>query len=371
MSQSPAGGQVMTTAELENYPGFGRGSSGPQVISALTAHAREMGAELVFDQVQRVELADGRHALHGEKSTYQGRTMILAPGAEPRQLQVPGEKEFWGRGVSYCATCDAELYEGREVVVVGSGDAAVEEALYLTRFATRVSIAVVHEEGRVDANPSAFEKALGNKKIEWLWNSRVVEIVGEGSVSGVKLKNLRNGEEYRHQTDGVFVFIGITPHTDILRGMIELDRAGYIITDERMQTSRPGVFAAGDARAKYLRQVVTAVADGAIAAVAAEQYLEEWGWFTDEVQKAESPVLVGYYSPQEPESLDAMQQADLWTRREGRRIKLVRVDATRNHLMTERFKVSEVPSFLLFNQGEMVTSMRGGLDPDKLQRELH
>lgn len=370
VTKGPIGGQAVTTAELENYPGFGRGSTGPQVISALMDHAKQMGAEFIFDEAVDLEIDDRHKVLKGKKGDYRGRTLIIATGAEPRLLQIPGEKEFWGKGVSYCATCDAELYEDKEVVVVGSGDAAMEEALYLTRFASKVSLVVLHDEGHVDANPSTFEKALGNPKITWLWNSSVVSINGQEQVKSVTLKNLRSGDTAEYPTDGVFVFIGTEPHTGMLRDLIELDDNGYIKTDERMRTSRAGVFAAGDVRVKYLRQVVTAVADGAVAAVAAERYLDEWEFFEKEILKAAPPVLVGYYDPQRPASLDSMQQADLWTQKQGGKVKLVRVDASRNEMLTERYRLNTVPAFQLFRQGELKLTMRGRLDVEKLQQEV-
>ncbi|MDH7479297.1 MAG: FAD-dependent oxidoreductase, partial [Syntrophomonadaceae bacterium] len=251
VTKGPIGGQAVTTAELENYPGFGRGSTGPQVIEALMKHAQEMGAEFIFDEIESVEVDDEFKLLRGRKGEYRASALILAPGANPRLLGVPGEKELWGRGVSYCATCDAELYEDRRVAVVGSGDAAIEEALYLTRFASRVNVLVLHDRGHVDANPAAYEKAQGNPRISWVWNCQVERIIGRERVEGIAFKDLKSGQTHELPVDGVFVFIGTLPQTGMLKGLIDLDENGYIITDDRMRTSQPGVYAAGDARSKY------------------------------------------------------------------------------------------------------------------------
>lgn len=367
VTKGPIGGQAVTTAELENYPGFGRGSTGPQVIEALMKHAREMGAEFIFDEIDRVEIEDELKRLRGRKGEYRASMLILAPGANPRLLGVPGEKELWGRGVSYCATCDAELYEDRRVAVVGSGDAAIEEALYLTRFASQVSVLVLHDRGRFDANPAAHEKAQGNPRISWVWNCQVERIIGRERVEGVSFRDLKSGETHELPVDGVFIFIGTLPQTEMLKGLIDLDENGYIITDDRMRTSAPGVYAAGDARSKYLRQVVTAVADGAVAAVAAERHLEEWRFFSSEVLQSKSPVLVGYYHPQSRESLEALQQAEALIRERGRNLRLIRFDVSRSEMLVERFKISSVPMFQLFAGGKLRLTVDGFLKASQIE----
>ena len=212
--------------------------------------------------------------------------------AEPRVLGVKGEKELKGKGVSYCATCDADFYEDLDVVVLGNGDAAIEEAIYLTRFAAKVSIIVIHDEGILDATKVIQERAFRNEKIEFIWNSTLEEIKGDGIVEAVAVKNIKTGEVTELETNGVFIFVGTVPKTEMLKGKVELDQRGYIPTSEIMETNVDGVYAVGDVRVKYLRQVVTAAADGAIAAVAAEKYLQEEENFKNEVLEKELATAV-------------------------------------------------------------------------------
>jgi len=269
------GGQAATTMEMENYPGFYKHASGPGVMDEFLAHAQHFGAELIKGQVTELDLEGEIKTVKTRTGeTYQAKTVVLAPGSQPRTLGVKGEGPLRGKGVSYCATCDADFFEELDVVVVGNGDAAIEEAMYLTKFAESVTVIVIHGEGVLDCNKMSAEKAMKNPKIKWIWNSVLDEICGEELVEGVKVKNIKTGEVSEMEINGVFVFIGSVPTTDFLKGVVEMDKYGYIITNEKMETNIPGVYAVGDARVKYLRQVVTAAADGAIAAVTAEKFLE-------------------------------------------------------------------------------------------------
>ncbi|HHY91610.1 MAG TPA: thioredoxin-disulfide reductase [Clostridiales bacterium] len=275
------GGQIVNTEEIENYPGCVEGDSGLTLIERMSRQAERFGVEKAYDDIVEVDLSGEVKKVKGTKEEYQAKTVIIATGASPRPIGCPGEKEFVGKGVSYCATCDGPFFEGLEVYVVGGGDAAVEEALFLTKFARKVTI--IHRRDQLRAAKVIQEKAMANEKIHFIWNSVVEEIKGEGGIlNEILLKDVKTGEiksikaDEGDMTFGVFGFVGYVPQTEIFKGQIEMEN-GYIITDENMQTNIPGVFAAGDVRAKSLRQVVTAVADGAIAAVQAEKYLESKG----------------------------------------------------------------------------------------------
>ena len=269
------GGQAATTMEMENYPGFFRHTSGPQIMDEFLAHAQHFGAELIKGQVTELDLAgEVKRVKTRAGETYEAKTVVLAPGSQPRTLGVKGEGHLRGKGVSYCATCDADFFEELDVAVVGNGDAAIEEAMYLTKFAESVTVIVIHSEGVLDCNKMSAEKAMKNPKIKWVWDSVLEEIVGDELVEAVKIKNIKTKEITDMEINGVFVFIGSVPTTDFLKGAVEMDRHGYIVTSAKMETNIPGVYAVGDAIVKGLRQVVTAAADGAIAAVAAEKYLE-------------------------------------------------------------------------------------------------
>ena len=267
------GGQAAKTNEIVNYPGVLSDITGAEMMDNWAKHAGHFGAEIKKATVSDMDINGEIKILVTKKGVYKARVLILTPGAAPKFLNVPGEKEFHGKGVSYCATCDAPFFIEREVLVIGSGDSAIEEAVFLTKFARRVTVAVMHDEGVLDANRHSRDEAFNNPKISWIWNSAVKEIKGGNLLTGVALENLKTGEISEAAADGVFIFIGTNPQTSFLQGKVALDSEGYILTNEQMETSVRGVYAAGDARAKYLRQVVTAAADGAIAATAAERYL--------------------------------------------------------------------------------------------------
>ena len=278
LEKEKAGGQIVTTDEVANYPGSVENATGPSLVARMVEQAEEFGAERKLDTIKEVELEGEIKVLKGEKGEYKAKTVIIATGAVPRAIGCPGEKDLVGRGVSYCATCDAAFFEDMEVYVVGGGDTAVEEGMYLSKFARKVTI--IHRRDELRAAKSIQEKAFKNEKMNFMWDSVVTEIKGDGIVESMVVKNVKTGEETEYFADeedgtfGIFPFIGFLPATDLFDGVITLE-GGYIPTDEDMKTNIPGVFAAGDVRVKSLRQVVTATADGAIAAVQAEKYIEE------------------------------------------------------------------------------------------------
>ncbi len=272
------GGQIVTTEDVENYPGSIVDPTGPTLIARMVEQAEGFGAKKISDTIKEVDLTNKIKLVKGEKEEYQGKTIIIATGAVPRLIGCPGEKELTGRGVSYCATCDAAFFEELEVFVMGGGDSAVEEAIYLTKFARKVT--VIHRRDELRAAKSIQEKAFKNPKIDFMWDTVITEVKGDGMLESFIVKNVKTGEEKELFPDeddgafGIFVFVGTLPATELFEGLIDMEN-GYIITDDNMKTNQPGVFAAGDNRVKSLRQVVTATADGAIAAVQAEKYIEE------------------------------------------------------------------------------------------------
>jgi len=349
------GGQAATTEELENYPGFGRGTTGPGLTQAMADHAQSFGAEFIKDSIVSLDLKSFPKKVIGKKDEYFGKALVYALGAEPRMLKVPGEGKLRGKGVSYCATCDADLFEELEVAVVGSGDAAIEEAEYLSKFADQVSIIVIHEEGKVDANQVSFERAQQNPKLKWIWNSIVKTVNGDELVESITLKNIQTGEESDYPVNGVFIFIGTVPLTEFLPAEVQLNPQGYIITDEKMASNLEGFFAAGDVRAKYLRQVVTAASDGAIAAVAAEKYVHETELWEKEVINSKKPVLVAYYNPTDMSGTEKVGIVDRFVRTNNEQFSLVKVDATRNELVGRRYHITldQLPKLHVFINGEI------------------
>ena len=279
LEKERTGGQIVTTEEVANYPGANPEETGPTLIARMARQAMDFGAEILSDSVVGVGLEAKIKIIKTEKAEFQARTVIIASGAKARRLNAPGEKELTGRGVSYCATCDGDFFTGLEIFAIGGGDTALEEAIFLTRFAKKVTI--VHRRDQFRAAKSIVEKAEKNEKIEFLMNHTVEEIIGQGVVNAIVFKNTLTGELVRYDaneedlTFGVFIFVGYLPQSELFEGLVSMNDAGYIITDEKMRTNIKGVFAAGDIREKTLRQVVTAVADGAIAAVECEKHIEE------------------------------------------------------------------------------------------------
>ncbi len=270
------GGQAATTNELENYPGFGKGFTGPDIMQKWLAQAQAFDAEILYDDVLEYRLKGDIKEVKGMTGTvYQAKSIILANGSEPRILGIPGEKEFRGRGVSYCATCDAAFFKDLKVTVIGNGDTAIDEAQYLTKFAQEVTIIVRRPYKQLRANKRSVESAYANPKIKWVWESVPVEVKGDQVVTSLLVQNTATGEISEITCDGVFFFVGMLPRTELFVDQLDHNEQNYIITDEKMATNIDGVFAAGDLREKYLRQVITAANDGAIAAYAAEKYLAQ------------------------------------------------------------------------------------------------
>ncbi|WP_126428651.1 thioredoxin-disulfide reductase [Brevibacillus marinus] len=266
------GGQMANTEEIENYPGFAT-ILGPDLSTKMYEHALKFGAEYAYGEISEIQDGDPyKKVITSDGKEYLAKSVIVATGAEHRLLGVPGEKELSGRGVSYCAVCDGAFFRGKELVVVGGGDSAVEEAVFLTRFATKVTI--VHRRDEFRAQKILQKRAFENEKIDVIWDTVVKEIRGDGVVQSVLLENRKTGEQREFPTNGVFIYVGMDPLTSCVANLGITNQAGYIETDEAMRTKVPGIFAAGDVREKTLRQVVTATGDGSIAAQSAQHYVE-------------------------------------------------------------------------------------------------
>lgn len=266
-----AGGQMALTEEIDNYPGYEEGIDGFTLAEKMQQQAERFGAKSEYAQVERMDLAAAPKVLETSKGTFYARTVVLATGANPRELGLADEAALTGRGVAYCAACDGMRYKGRTVVVVGGGNSAAADAMLLSRIAKKVIL--VHRRDTLRATKVYHQPLMQAESIEFRWNSTVTELLHEDKLTGVKLKDVNTGEETTIPCDGVFISVGRKPATELVQGQLELDRSGYIIADETAKTNLPGVYAVGDVRTKPLRQVVTAVADGATAVHMAEEYL--------------------------------------------------------------------------------------------------
>lgn len=268
------GGQITLTQDMENYPGFPEGVGGFELAELMEKQAVRFGARISSDAVTEVDLSKQPFAVRTREKNYETKAVIIATGASPRTLDVPGEKEYTGKGVSYCATCDGFFYQDKSVVVVGGGDSAVDEGLFLTKFASKVTI--VHRRDRLRADPILQERAKNNEKMAYIWDSVVSQVLGDDSgVKGVRLKNVKTDSESTYDSDGVFIYIGHIPNTTLFKDQLEMDEEGFLITDKRQKTSVEGVFAAGDVQDPVYKQAVTSAGTGAIAAIEAEKFIAE------------------------------------------------------------------------------------------------
>ncbi len=266
------GGQAALTYTIENYPGFPEGVGGAQLGELFQRQAEHFGAVTEFASANAVDLSQRPFKVEADSGAYLADTLIIATGASSNQLRVPGEVELTGRGVSYCATCDGWFFKDKKVVVVGGGDSALEESLFITRYAS--SVTIVHRREEFRASPILQSRAREHPKVNFILDTVVTEVVGKDKLETLKLKNVKTGAETRHETDGLFIFIGHTPNTQMFKGQLEMSDLGYIKVNERMETSVPGVFAAGEAADPYFRQVVTSAGMGAAAAIQATRFLE-------------------------------------------------------------------------------------------------
>lgn len=276
------GGQAALAWTIDNYPGFPQGINGQELMERTKEQAEKYGLEIKIGEGTRVSLLLGGEGLEGEmekviviqEGEFRAIALIVATGTRPKKLGIPGETRLIGKGISYCATCDGPLFKNQKVVVVGGGDSAVKEAMFLSTFAEKITL--IHRRNRLRATENVLEEAISSPKLEFIWNSVVTEILGESEVEGVKVKNLETGKDLILETKGVFVYTGAVPNTEFLKGVVEMDDKGFIITNDNMETSVSGIYCCGDVRRKLLRQVVTACGEGATAGFAAAEYVEKW-----------------------------------------------------------------------------------------------
>ena len=343
------GGQITSTAEIENWPGIPM-ISGEELARAFREHAEKFSPKFMEADVKEISIEAGKKLIITDKGSIEAEAVIVATGASFRKLGCPGEAEFTGRGVSYCAVCDGAFFEDQVIAVVGGGNTAVEEADYLTRFASKVYI--IHRRDSLRADRAVVEKAMSNPKIEPVWNSIVEKIDGEDMVEKVVIKNVKTGESSELPVAGVFVFVGMDPNSEFVKDLVETKDGGWIVTDEKLETSVEGIFAAGDVRDKFLRQVVTAAGDGATAAMSAYAYISEQLHLQKVLFEPEKVVSL-FYSSIEP------QQIKLATEIEKKYPKkILLIDGYKNKRMCEKLGISELPQAVVLNKGSLICSKK-------------
>ena len=371
IDKGTVGGLVNTTREIVNYPGY-RQISGSDLMLDFKKHAESFGVEFLRDQVINTDFYQEEKVVKTKKGKdFSAKAVIIACGSEPRLLNIPGEKRLQGNGVAYCATCDAEFFEGEDVVVIGSGDQAIEEGIYITKFAKKVTVIVLHDEGILDCNKVSAERALQNETMEFIWNSTVEEVLGEENVEGVKIKNLKTGSSSELACQGVFFFVGMIPSTQFLSDSgVEMDQRGYIPVNDLMETNLEGVYAVGDNRIKYLRQVVSAAGDGASAAVAAERYIEELNSFKTNVLLSDKNVLLLFFNALNNESLQFSTLLEEVNNELTENYKVVKIDIATKKNFAQKYGIEKVPSVVLVNKGMEIKRLICSMDKENLKTQL-
>ncbi|ADO76298.1 thioredoxin-disulfide reductase [Halanaerobium praevalens] len=350
------GGQPSTYHDMENYPGVPE-TTASELMDNFKTHAEKFGTEFKRGEVEAIEVNGFEKVIKSKKGKeYRAKSIVIATGAEPRKLGIKGEEEFKGKGVSYCATCDADLFTDLDIVVVGNGNSAVEEAIYLTKFVNKLTMIVIHDEGVMDAEKILQEQAMENEKIDFVWNSTLEEIKGEGLVEKAVVKNIKTGQKSEIDCNGVFFFVGRVPSTDFLEGVVDLTEHGYIKTTKQMETNQPGIYAVGDVRDKVVRQVITAAGDGATAAVMAQGYIEEEEYWQNNVVQAEKPTIVAFWSVTDQNSLDIVSQLENMEL-EAKGYKFIKIDTYKNRLISNRYQIEEIPTVLKLEAGKVASKL--------------
>ncbi|MFP4372030.1 MAG: thioredoxin-disulfide reductase [Halanaerobium sp.] len=359
------GGQPATYHDMENYPGIPE-TTASELMENFRTHAEKFGTEFKRGEVESLEVNGFEKVVKTKKGEeYRAKSVVIATGAEPRKLGIKGEEEFKGKGVSYCATCDADIFTDLDVVVVGNGNSAVEESIYLSKFVNKITMIVIHDEGVMDAEKILQEKAMENDKIEFVWNSVLEEVKGDGIVEKAVVKNIKNGEKSELDCSGVFFFVGRVPSTDFLKGVVDLTEGGYVETTKQMETNQPGVYAVGDVRNKVVRQVITAAGDGATAAVMAQGYIEEEDYWQKHVVNSEKPVLVAFWSVTDQESMDVISELESM-KLEDQDYKFIKIDTYKNRLISDRYDIEEIPTVLKLESGKVDSKL---VKPEKEEIE--
>ena len=362
LEKGATGGQINITDEIENWPGV-QHATGPELGNMFREHALKFNTEIRIADVKKVELRDGKKIVVTDKGDIEAEAIVVATGAHFRRLGCEGEAEHIGQGVSFCAVCDGAFYEGEEVAVVGGGNTAVEEGVYLTKFASKVYI--IHRRDEFRADRAAIEHAMSNPKIVPVWNSVVEKIEGDGIVENLVLKNVKTGELSNLKVAGVFMFVGQTPDDDCVRGLVKAEKGGWILVNEHMETSVEGIFAAGDVCSKHLRQVITAASDGAIAAMGASAYINEQLHLRTTLLEPES-VTAFFYSSIDEKQVKLLGAVEDAAKAKG--VKIPLIDGYRNARMTEKLELSaKMPALVELRKGAVakVTTVASEADVQK------
>ncbi len=372
IEKSLVGGLATYTNEIENYPGFPEGSGGLDLMKQFHNQAKRFGVKFKLTDVKNVELEGEVKKVETFRNIFEAKSVIIATGGRPRITRAKDEEKYlFDKGISFCATCDAAANTGKTVMVIGSGDAAIEEGMFLTKFAKEVIVSVIHDEGKMDCNEIARDAALANPKMKFMWNTMVDSFAGEGHLDTVNLKNLKNGEIIPVKVDNCFEFIGYEPNTEIFEGKVKMSKRKYILTDENMEVGIAGVFACGDVREKWLKQVATAVGDGAIAGVGAEKYIAETEMFENQIMQKDKIGLIYVYSAIDAPSRELLPMMQEIEELFNNQVKLNVIDQYKGMSLCDRLACDVDPMTIFFTKDGEVVHICGQCDRKTIIQELN
>lgn len=362
------GGLATYTNEIENYPGFPDGSTGSKLMDLFYKQAKNFGVKFKFTDVKSVDFSCQIKKVDTFRVQYQASSVIIAGGGKPRLTGADGENLFlYDKGISFCATCDAAANTDKTVMVIGSGDAAIEEGIFLTKFAKKVIISVIHDTGKIDCNEIAKTQALSNAKIEFIWNTVVDQFIGNERLNTVVLKNLKTEEKIHVDVDSCFLFIGYLPNTEIYQDILSMTKQGYLITNDKMETNVTGVFAAGDIRDKYLKQIATAVGDGAIAGYSAEKYMAEQEIYEQQILNHGKPSLVFFYNSTDINCRYVFPLLEKINTNLTNKINVSLIDIYKSEGLARRIGIDQFPTLVYFNKDTLKETLVGEITLDKIK----
>lgn len=358
IEKSLIGGMATYTNEIENYPGFPEPVGGIELMKMFDKQFRRFGVDVKLTDVRSVTVDCDMKVVSTFRTDYVAKAVVIATGNKPRLTGAKNEEQFLNdKGISFCATCDAARNEGKRIMVIGSGDAAIEEGMFLTKFASEVLVSIIHDEGTMDANKVAQEKALANPKMKFLWNTVVDSFEGDDMLKKVVLKNIKTGELNPVDVDGCFLFIGYIPNTKLFEGLVDMTNRGYIKTNVDMETSVPGIYAVGDCREKTLRQVATAVGDGAVAGFMAEKHVEELEYVQKEIFEVKGLIMAFVYNAVDAVDREFLGRIEQVQREYKDKIQLRRIDIYKSDRIACRLSYAKTPSLIFMKDGKMIENI--------------
>ncbi len=364
------GGLATYTNEIENYPGFPEGATGLGLMELFHKQAKKFGVKFKLTDVRSVELSGEEKVVETFRNKYLCKAVIVASGGKPRLTGARGEAEYlYDKGISFCATCDAAANTDKTVMVIGSGDAAIEEGMFLTKFAKKVIVSVMHDEGKMDCNEIAKAQALQNEKMEFMWNTVVDGFEGDGHLDTVVLKNVKSNNLIPVKVDTCFLFIGYLPNTELFHGVLDMNRAGYLQTNECMETNLKGVYAVGDVRDKFLKQVATAVGDGAIAGYAAEKYIAEEEMFQTQILNNGNSSVVYFYNAADQKSRELLSVVEEFEKAHPE-VNVARADVYKSDGIAKRVGISVFPSVAYLNNNALVSTLTEDITAENIAAML-